>query len=338
MTLNSKTLPALIANHVHVAEREVAHTWPDGQKDDARWEDCAWCSAVEFARLTIDPAITASHEEAELLRDASGEPPGGGSNAWDVATGILKRYHVDVADPVRGFSALWAALKPGTAAVVSGSMGSVSTTLRRWAPGFAGGHGVLGVRVDARDRVWWCDPLAPKGTYEGQWVIKAELKRFIDGLPGAGQLVRRVIVPPPPPPPPAPVVTDMPALTTYTPGSVATIKATGNIRRCATALVAADIARVSNGETVTVIGTCTGAVDPATGSDQWYLWWEGTRYLYTAKSNVTSIKAPVQDCTTVVAAAVASQQATDARALTAAVHAAVAPLNQKIVAARSALG
>ena len=332
------TLPTLVANHVHVSEREVAHTWPDGQKDNAAWEDCAWCSAVEFARLTIDARIAATHAEAELLRDASGEPPTGGSTAWNVESGILKRYHVDVAAPVRGFSALWTALKPGYAAVASGSMGSVSTTLRRWDPGFGGGHSTLVVRIDTQDRVWWCDPLAPKGTYEGQWVTKAELKRFVDGLPGAGQLVRKVMVPVvPPTPPPPPVVTDMPALTTYTPGSIATIKATANIRT-APDLTAAGIVRVSKGETAAVIGTCKGAVDPQGGSDQWYLWWDGTRYLYTAKGNVTSLKAPVQDCTTVVASAVAAQKAADAQALTAAVNAAVAPLKQKIAVALSALG
>ena len=30
----------MISGHIHVSEREVSHTWPDGQQDDGKWEDC----------------------------------------------------------------------------------------------------------------------------------------------------------------------------------------------------------------------------------------------------------------------------------------------------------
>lgn len=46
------TLPAPLWMHNHVSEREVARTWPDGQKDDSRWEDCMWCSVVEWLNDT----------------------------------------------------------------------------------------------------------------------------------------------------------------------------------------------------------------------------------------------------------------------------------------------
>jgi len=129
----------------------------------------------------------------------------------------------------------------------------------------------------------------------------------------------------------------MPALTTYIPGSVATIKATANIRTAPT-LAAATVARVSTGEKAKVIGTVKGAIDPDGGSDQWFMWWELSHYLYTAKSNVTSVAAATTDCAPAVAAAVTAQKAADAQAQTAAVNAATAPLKQKIAAAKSALG
>lgn len=177
------------AGHVHVSEREVAHTWPDGQKDDARWEDCAWCSSVMFARWCRNPRIPATHAEAELLRDAAGEPPLGGSNVDDLLRGLKARY--GWTPPVRVNTAgLWQKLTPGSGVVVSGKMGAFPAghNLRRWDPGFTGGHSIFAIRVDTQDRVWWDDPLAPKGTYQGQWVSKADLIRFATAL-GSTHLV-----------------------------------------------------------------------------------------------------------------------------------------------------
>ena len=85
------SLPSDIWYHEHITEREVAHTWPTGESDDSRWEDCAWVSAVEWARLTIKSAIPHSHAEAEALRHDAGEPPTGGSNPRDVARGIKRQ-------------------------------------------------------------------------------------------------------------------------------------------------------------------------------------------------------------------------------------------------------
>jgi hypothetical protein len=62
-----------------------------------------------------------------------------------------------------------------------------TSRLRRHQPSFGGKHCVLVVRVDNTDRVWWCDPLAPKGTsYAGEWVTKAQLKLFVDAIWSAG--------------------------------------------------------------------------------------------------------------------------------------------------------
>lgn len=165
--------------HAHVSERESAHTWPDGRADDARWEDCQWCSLVMFLRAWgMD--IPATHAEAEALRAASGEPPTGGSNLGDARRGVLARYHVTLPDPLPDAAATRKAMVPGTVALVNGSMGSFSagSTYRRWDPAFSGGHAAVAFRLDDRDGVWWDDPLAPTGTYQGEWMTQDNLAKF----------------------------------------------------------------------------------------------------------------------------------------------------------------
>ena len=79
----------------------------------------------------------------------------------------------------------------------------------------------------------------------------------------------------------------MPALSTYIPGQVATVKPTANVRVAPT--LTATIKRVvgSAGESWTVTGWVTGEVDPDGGSNQWVTRWNDG-WEYTAKSNLTS--------------------------------------------------
>lgn len=114
----------------------------------------------------------------------------------------------------------------------------------------------------------------------------------------------------------APVEADMPALTSYIPGYVATVKPTANVRTAPK--LTASIIRVvgATAEKWTVIGWCKGDVDPDGGSDQWLIRWSGTAYEYTAKSNVTGLVAPDDGYTAATQAA--------------AVKAATDPLNQRI--------
>lgn len=177
------TRPDLIVNHVHVSERESAHHWPDGQFDDSAWEDCTMVAGVMLARLCLDPTIPYTHREAEALRDDAGEDPLGGTSNHDARRGMSRRYGWEPL-LVPNFSELWAKLTPGTAASVQGSMGAFpyGYHLRRHQPTFNGGHDVLAVRVDATDRVWWDDPLAATGSYQGEWVSKADLRRYVERL------------------------------------------------------------------------------------------------------------------------------------------------------------
>lgn len=186
--------------HHHVTEREIAHQSPCGF-DDASWEDCTFCVAVEWLRAIGHTSIPATHAEAEALRCASGRAPTGGTNQDDVRRAALARYGIALPAALEGFDALWSALAPGHVASVQGSMGAFAagSHFRRWDPAFAGGHDALAARLDALDRVWWCDPLAPEGLgYEGEWMAKADLERFVGGLAGAKALVGRIVPDPAP--------------------------------------------------------------------------------------------------------------------------------------------
>lgn len=188
------TLPAILWAHDAISEREPAHYWPDGRWDNARWEDCIWDSTVMWLRIVRDAKIPATHYESERLRQASGEDTHSGSNPVDVATGVWNRYKWTTPPRITGWTALRAALQPGFAAVIQGSMGAFpyGHRLRRFDAAFAGAHAVMGVKVDAQPRYWVTDPLAPEGSYQGEWWSEAELRRFVQALSGASHLVAKI--------------------------------------------------------------------------------------------------------------------------------------------------
>jgi hypothetical protein len=62
-------------------------------------------------------------------------------------------------------------------------------SLRRHQPSFAGIHQVTIFRLDATDRVWWCDPLAPAVGYIGEWVSKAQFAAYVNAFAANGHTV-----------------------------------------------------------------------------------------------------------------------------------------------------
>lgn len=172
--------------HVHVSEREPDRQ-PEDPDDPPGWEDCVWASGVELAR-TVGIAAPATLAEAEALRRASGEPPGGGSSAGDLVAGMRRRY--GWAPPERGNTAALA-LPVGGVAVVLGSSRALSAHYRRWDPSFAGGHAATVWRLGPEPRVWWCDPLAPAG-WDGEWMPLDELGRYVRAMTAAGALIATV--------------------------------------------------------------------------------------------------------------------------------------------------
>lgn len=103
---------------------------------------------------------------------------------------------------------------------------------------------------------------------------------------------------------------DVPRLTRYVPGSVATIKVTSNVRKAPA--MDADIIRVLEvPEDWVVTGWVKGDKDPEGGSDAWLTRWSGGRWEYTAKANVIAGPSapPALDCHAAVVAATAPLEA-----------------------------
>lgn len=166
-------------------------------------EDCTWASGVMFNNAAHGRNVVPStRTEYEALRVAGGdgpaENPGDGSNLGQLETGIKRRYGWDPhrVGPPGGahvsFETFWRSLKPGMGAAVQGWMGVFDRNghWRRWDPQFGGAHCSYVQRRDSRDRVWWMNPSAPN-SYAGEWMSKADLKRYYDGFAG-GYLVVEV--------------------------------------------------------------------------------------------------------------------------------------------------
>lgn len=145
------------------------------------------------------PVAPSTRAEYEALRVAGGdgptEKPHDGSNLEQLQTGFERRYGwspVRIGPPgfpTPPFANFWGLLKPGTGAVVQGSMGSLEPHYRRWDPAFGSGgklapHAAYVQRETDGNRVWWMNPLAPK-SYDGEWMSKPDLADFMGGFSGA---------------------------------------------------------------------------------------------------------------------------------------------------------
>lgn len=171
------------------SEREGAHTNQFGQHDDALWEDCGPCSLI-MAILAAHPELRAKmdpdlHVEAEKLRHAAGYAPTGGTAVFQFAAAIHTLYGVSFEHFLHSVpdSYLQAYLVPGKSGAVTGNPGNFPAghRLRRWLPGFSGGH-VWFVSNEGNGVIWLMDPLGPKdGTYAGEAITMAEVLIFFSG-------------------------------------------------------------------------------------------------------------------------------------------------------------
>jgi hypothetical protein len=197
------TVPAALWNHRHVSERESAHWWPDGRWDNAAWEDCGWDTLIEFVRMTMRTSIPATHLEAERVRRLSGEDTTSGSHSGNFNRGLDKAYGLG---PLETHSDADVLNMPiGFAGHISGSMGvfPYGHRLRRWDADFRGAHRSLVFRVSAG--WYWCDPLAP-ATYQGEYISRTDLGRFMGGLPYGDHFIRPLLPKPAvPAPDPTPI-------------------------------------------------------------------------------------------------------------------------------------
>lgn len=156
----------------------------------ASYSDCGPCSSIMLARAVRGSNATPG-TKAEVLafRYAAGAPATGPTSNVQLAEGLRDRYGI-VVQTVYNAASIWNALIPGKAAAVFGYLGRfpLGHRLRRWGPTYTGGHVIFVERLDAQNRVWWMDPLAPltynvtRGTrtYLGEWATALELATFVD--------------------------------------------------------------------------------------------------------------------------------------------------------------
>jgi hypothetical protein len=195
--------PTALWNHRHISERESAHWWPDGRWDNAAWEDCGWDTLIEFVRMTLRPTIPATHAEAERVRRLSGEDTASGSHSGNFNKGLKEAYGFGPLETRSDADVL--NMPIGFAGHISGSMGvfPYGHRLRRHDADFRGAHRSLVFRVAAG--WWWCDPLAP-ATYQGEYISRMDLGRFMGGLPYGDHFIRPLLAKPATPQPdPTPI-------------------------------------------------------------------------------------------------------------------------------------
>lgn len=165
-----------------ISEKEDAHRWPDGQWDDAADDDCVPTSGLGQYLGAKPGKAPATHFEAERIRQDAGVAPTGPMSSDDLIRGTTKRYGWAATKIAAGFTALRAALVPGTSATVSGKPSNFPTghRLRRFLPTFTAGHRVLVGNYG--DYLWWIDPEGtPVDTYRGEKVTWAEIQTFVAG-------------------------------------------------------------------------------------------------------------------------------------------------------------
>jgi hypothetical protein len=169
-----------------VTERETSHLWVDERSmDDARWEDCGPCAALECVIAAGHPA-PATHFEEETLRMQSGYGPLGGTDVPKLAAGIKSRYGL-VVQQVGTFAQLQAALTPGHSAfvIVQPSRLPSSNALRLYVgTAFTALH-FIHLANEGSASLRRLDPAAPAG-YPGDSMSWADLKTCYVG--GAGVL------------------------------------------------------------------------------------------------------------------------------------------------------
>jgi len=181
---------------VFISEREHAHDWPNGQHDDAKWEDCVPCSMVMLVNAHKPGTAPATHTEAEALRKVAGYGPIGGTSIERHIPAVKRRYGIELRlSSGDDFADLWAHLGKGQGAVIIGKPANLPAdhVIRKWVgTAFTGLHAVLVMRRVSGAQVRYIDPSAPRGiNYSGTVVTKAELRRFYVGS-GATTSIHKV--------------------------------------------------------------------------------------------------------------------------------------------------
>lgn len=156
------------------------------EREPGKWEDCTFASVLETMRLSLPSgkAIPATIEEVNRFRANAGYPDNHtGVTIEQTIPAAKARYHLTDAD--YQLTRDWAEAEswmrdPTIVFALTGMMGAVPA-LCKW-DDFTGAHCVAGRGNPLAP--WWCDPLAPKGSYAGEQVTVASWRRFATSLSG----------------------------------------------------------------------------------------------------------------------------------------------------------
>jgi hypothetical protein len=138
------------------------------EREPGAWTECseaAYLMALLAGGFDRFPLGAYTDAERDALDAAIGfDREGGGNMLTDVDAGSLARYGVRLRPLADGTRAglRWALEQPDRALVVTGTFRGLPAghVLRRWQPGFIGGHAWT-VLPDGAGAVLWLDPLAP---------------------------------------------------------------------------------------------------------------------------------------------------------------------------------
>ena len=153
----------------------------------ASLRDCTYAAgltATVYGGWTKYPLGIYTVAEREALERSDDQANETGASLSDLKVALHRRYGIDrTLNSAASLSALLD--KPGIGLVVQGKMGNLAAggSLRRWDPGYTGGHAVFVFRTSAAT-YRWLDPLAPM-KFAGDNVSKTQIIRFAEGLGGS---------------------------------------------------------------------------------------------------------------------------------------------------------
>lgn len=163
----------------------MAWTLVWSERDDVvpGWHDCTQSSALMalvYAGHTDFPLGIYTAAEREALEDADDRPDETGALLTDIDLAVQRRYHRTFHTLPDDSAATFASFlsKRGYAFVVQGTYKNLPDghTLRRWQPGYEGGHAVC-VLTLGNNEILWLDPMATN-KYAGDRTDAATVLQF----------------------------------------------------------------------------------------------------------------------------------------------------------------
>lgn len=156
------------------------------ERGESPQRDCTYASGLTgmvYAGWTKFPKGIYTHEEREALERSDSQPDETGASLADLKEALKNRY--GVTRTINAASALSGLLDKRMGHVVQGYLKNFPSghRLRRWQPGFTGGHAIF-VYFGSDLKYHWFDPLAPM-KFAGDIVTKAEIMTFAKGLGGS---------------------------------------------------------------------------------------------------------------------------------------------------------